>query len=204
MLTTIFSFLAYALVLAAIPGPDNIFVLTQSVQRGAAAGISVTFGLCTGLLVHTAAVVLGLAALVAASPLAFHAIKMIGAAYLVYLAWKAFTATSTPVVEGGSVPGTAAQLYRRGIIMNITNPKVAMFFLAFLPQFTNPAIGPLPLQLLMFGALFVLATLCVFLILSLAAGKLGSIFLRSEKATSVMNKIAGVVFLLLAARLLWD
>lgn len=198
---TLLLFLTASLLLCIAPGPDNIFVLTQSMLRGVSSGLLVTLGLCTGLLVHTSAVALGVAVIFQQSLLAFTILKLCGAAYLLYLAWGAFRAGASGL---GSVKAAAldkAALYRRGIVMNITNPKVSIFFLAFLPQFTNPTKGHLTLQLLELGAIFIVCTLLVFGLVSLLAGKLGSWFSQSPKAEVVMNRVAGSVFAVLAIKL---
>ncbi len=195
-------FLLAAVALGLAPGPDNIFVLTQSALYGRPAGFAVTLGLCTGLLVHTTAVALGVAAIVATSAMAFTAIKLIGAAYLLYLAWQAVRAGSTRLADQGGTQPALSRLYRRGIVMNITNPKVAIFFLAFLPQFADAASGPLALQLMVLGGFFILATLVVFGGIALCAGFLGEHLKHSPRAQVVLNRIAAVVFAGLAARLL--
>ena len=150
------TFFAASLLLGIAPGPDNIFVLTQSAVYGVRAGLVTTLGLVTGLCVHTTAVALGVAAIFQTSPLAFTILKCAGAAYLLYLAWMSFRAGAllahTPG-GGAAFPGYAA-LYRRGIVMNVTNPKVTLFFLAFLPQFCNPALGGVVVQVLTLGTLF--------------------------------------------------
>ena len=194
-------FMAASVALAFAPGPDNIFVLTQSALYGRKAGILVTLGLCTGLLVHTAAVSLGVAAIFQTSVLAFTMLKIIGALYLLYLAFQAFTAGATKLDEGRRQEVVWRALYTRGIIMNITNPKVAIFFLAFLPQFADPSLGSITIQMLMFGALFMLATLLVFGAVAWFAGFLGDWLKRSAKAQTVMNRVAGTVFAGLAIRL---
>jgi threonine/homoserine/homoserine lactone efflux protein len=195
-------FFTAAVALGFAPGPDNIFVLTQSALYGRLAGFVVTLGLCTGLLVHTTAVAFGIAAVFSASAVAFNIVKLLGAAYLLYLAWQAFRAgTSSLSAENRSRPGLA-QLYRRGIVMNITNPKVAIFFLAFLPQFADPTICPLALQLLGLGFLFIVATILVFGTVAWGAGYLGEWLTASPKAQITLNRIAAVVFAGLAIRLL--
>jgi threonine/homoserine/homoserine lactone efflux protein len=151
-----------SVVLALAPGPDNIFVLTQSALHGRSAGLIITMGLCTGLLAHTAAVAFGVAAIIQTTSYAFTILKAVGAAYLLYLAWQAFRVAALKMPSNANIALSAAQLYRRGIVMNVTNPKVSIFFLAFLPQFADPARGPLVLQLLGFGAVFMLATILVF------------------------------------------
>ncbi len=198
---TLFLFFTASVLLALTPGPDNLFVLTQAARGGRAAGFAVTFGLCTGLLVHTSAVALGVAAIFQASVLAFSMLKFIGAAYLLYLAFLSFRAG---IAGGGKISGESLgfwKLYSRGIIMNVTNPKVSLFFLAFLPQFTDPAIGSIVPQILFLGVLFILSTILIFGLISLLAGTVGEWFQQSEKAQTVLNRMAGVVFIGLAIKL---
>ncbi|TYC63564.1 LysE family translocator [Rhodobacterales bacterium] len=194
-------FFMTALALGAAPGPDNLFVLTQSALHGKVAGLLVTLGLCTGLLVHTIAVALGIAAIFKTSEIAFTLLKFAGAAFLVYLAVQSFRAGRADMVSRRQERLGAFALYRRGIIMNVTNPKVAIFFLALLPQFADPARGSVPLQILMLGGLFILATVIVFGAVALAAGELGEVMKRSPTIQIWLNRIAGMVFLGLAVRL---
>ncbi|MBB6054288.1 LysE family translocator [Tolumonas osonensis] len=194
-------FLTTSLLLCLAPGPDNIFVLTQSMLRGTVSGFLVTLGLCTGLLVHTSAVALGVAVIFQQSLLAFTILKLCGAAYLLYLAWGAFRAGASGLGTLNASSLDKMTLYRRGIFMNITNPKVSIFFLAFLPQFTDPSRGHLTLQLLELGAVFIVCTLLVFGLISLLAGKVGNWFSQSPKAEVMMNRVAGSVFAALAIKL---
>ncbi len=194
-------FIAASTALAFAPGPDNIFVLTQSVTMGRTAGLIITLGLCTGLVVHTAVVALGIAAVFQTSVLAFNVLKYIGAAYLLFLAWKAFTAREGGIRPDGGPRLSRAALYRRGIVMNVTNPKVSLFFLAFLPQFTRPANGSITVQLVALGFVFILVTLAVFGIISLLAGAIGRRLARSGRWEGVLNRIAGTVFAALALKL---
>ena len=198
---TITIFLAASVALALAPGPDNIFVLTQSALHGRKAGILVTLGLCTGLLVHTAAVSLGVAAIFQTSTLAFNILKIAGAMYLLYLAFQAFRAGAARLDETGKTNLVWQKLYSRGIIMNITNPKVAIFFLAFLPQFADPSRGSITIQMLMFGGLFIGSTLVIFGSVAWFAGFLGEWLKGSAKAQIIMNRVAGTVFTGLALRL---
>lgn len=196
------AFTLAATVLALVPGPDNIFVLTQSALNGVRAGVAITFGLATGLVVHTAAVVLGLAALLQVSVVAFTVLKLVGAAYLLYLAWGAWRA---PVenIEGTATKLSAAGYYRRGIIMNVTNPKVSIFFLAFLPQFVEPGAGSVTSQLLVLALIFMVVTLVVFSGVALASGWLGRRLSSNPGAQRAMNRTAAVIFAALAARLVF-
>ncbi|WP_026076117.1 LysE family translocator [Noviherbaspirillum massiliense] len=200
-LTALLAFFGTSILLGLAPGPDNIFVLTQSALRGRGAGLLVTLGLCTGLVVHTLTVSFGVAAIFQASTLAFTALKLVGACYLLYLAWQAFHASASGVHLGQRSSLGPWQLYRRGIIMNITNPKVSIFFLAFLPQFADPARGSLTLQMMLLGGLFILATLLVFGAIALLAGLLGQRLSQSARAERIMNRVAGTVFAGLALKL---
>jgi threonine/homoserine/homoserine lactone efflux protein len=196
-----FAFFGVSILLGITPGPDNIFVMVQSATYGRRAGMLVVLGLCGGLVVHTTAIALGLAAVFAASETAFVVLKFAGAAYLAYLAWQAFRAT---VAEGGGTAAAALkprQLFLRGVIMNLSNPKVVFFFLAFLPQFVDPARGWVALQLAQLGALFILATLVCFGAISYFAASLGLRLRGSSRAQLWMNRAAGTVFAGLALRL---
>lgn len=195
-------FLTASTALALAPGPDNIFVLTQSAVHGRVAGIVVTLGLMTGVMVHSALVAVGVAAIFQTSATAFTALKLAGAAYLAYLAWKAFRAGATKIATDSAPARSLKKLYGTGVIMNITNPKVAIFFLAFLPQFADPARGSVTLQIFMFGVLFAVSAFVIFGAVAWGAGFLGDWLARSQRAQSVLNRVAGVVFLGLAARLL--
>ena len=194
-------FFAASVALCIAPGPDNIFVLTQSGLYGRLAGFVVTLGLCTGLIAHTTAVAVGVAAIFQTSELAFNALKLVGAGYLVYLAWGAFRAGSSEL-EGDGEPAISLKgLYGRGVIMNITNPKVGIFFLAFLPQFADPTAGPIGLQMMVLGGVFIIATLLVFGAIAWGAGFIGGWLRRSTRAQIVMNRLAGTIFVALAIRL---
>lgn len=179
-----------------------MFVLLQSAMRGPLAGFRVVLGLCTGLIVHTTAVVVGVAGLIAASPLAFTTLKVAGAIYLIWLAVQAYRAPVTAIADKADDVGSGWKLYSRGIIMNVTNPKVTIFFLAFLPSFTCPESGPVWLQLVTLGAIFVLATLIVFGTIAAFAGAFGNILRRSLRIQLTLNRGAAFVFVALAVKLL--
>lgn len=196
------SFFFTSLLLALSPGPDNLFVLTQSTLNGRTAGLMVTLGLCTGLIVHTTAVALGAAVIFKASALAFTILKLSGAAYLIYLAVQAFQSSASELKKDNNGQLSRFKLYRRGVIMNITNPKVSIFFLAFLPQFADPSKGSLAIQMIILGNVFIFATIIVFGGIALMAGLLGEWLSCSPKAQTIMNRIAGVVFVGLAIKLI--
>ncbi|MDF7808310.1 LysE family translocator [Pontiellaceae bacterium B12219] len=198
---TILTFWIASTLLALAPGPDNIFVLTQSAVHGKSAGIVTTLGLLTGVLVHTCAVAFGIAVIFQTSETAFSVLKYIGSAYLFYLAWKAFRAKGQAIEADGEGRIKLRKLYVRGIIMNVTNPKVSIFFLAFLPQFAEPERGSMVLQFLELGGLFIIAGMSVFFMISFLAGSLGQWLNRSSRAQLVLNKVAGVVFVGLALKI---
>lgn len=199
------SFFGIAVLLALAPGPDNLFVLMQAAMWGKGAGMVVVLGLCTGLIGHTVAVAVGLAAIFATSATAFTVLKLVGAAYLLYLAWGAFKAPAVAASDTDKAPRLPyGTLFGRGIIMNLTNPKVSLFFLAFLPQFTSPARGSVALQTISLGALFMLATLLVFGAIAFFSGAFGQMLQKSPKAQLWLNRIAGIVFIGLALRLVFS
>lgn len=194
-------FITASAALAIAPGPDNIFVLTQSAIHGRKAGILITLGLCTGLLVHITAVTLGVAAILKTSAIAFTALKIVGATYLLYLAWQAFRAGTTQITAENDKLISAKALYVRGILMNVTNPKVAIFFLAFLPQFADPSRGSISVQIVILGALFMLTAFIIFCAIAWAASYIGEWIKNSKRAQIYINRLAGTIFVLLACRL---
>ena len=160
-----------------------------------------TLGLVTGLIFHTTAVAFGVAVIFETSQLAFSGLKYIGVAYLIYLAYESFRAGKT-VLDGQETPKEpASALYKRGLIMNIANPKVTIFFLAFLPQFVDPKIGSIVGQFYQLGGLIILMTILVFSSVALAAGFLGNWLRKSSKAIIWMNRASGTIFIALAAKL---
>lgn len=198
---TVFIFFSASILLALAPGPDNIYVLTQSMLKGRTAGVVITLGLCTGLIVHTSLVAFGIAVIFKTSIVAFTVLKFAGAAYLLYLAWKAITSKESRFDIQKSSDISKIYYYRRGIIMNVTNPKVSVFFLAFLPQFANPENGSVTLQIIILGFMFIISALAVFSGISYMAGIIGDWFLKSNKAEKILNRIAGVIFIILAVKL---
>lgn len=196
------AFFMAAVVLALAPGPDNLFVLLHSARYGARSGLLVVLGLCTGLLFHTAGVALGLAALLAATAWVLWLFKGAGAAYLLWLAWLTWRAPSGPANSLDTPALSAVSSYRRGVWMNLSNPKVAVFFLAFLPQFvqTDTVLAPWQ-QILWLGGLFILATLLVFGAVALGAGHWGQRWLASSRAQTGLNRLAALLFTALALRL---
>jgi len=196
----ILTFITASFVLAITPGPDNIFVLTQSALYGKKAGILITLGLCTGLVFHTTLVAFGISAIVQSSDWAFDFLKLIGAIYLLYLAYNALSTKASSFKKNSHL--SAFSLYKRGILMNTSNPKVSLFFLAFLPQFASPATGSFFTQMYLLGGLFILVTLCAFGGIAYASGAIQQRLENSPQIQALMNKITAGVFILLALNLL--
>ena len=200
-------FFIAALVIGIAPGPDNLFVLAQSATYGARLGFCIILGLCSGIAIHTCLLVAGVSALIAASPTAFFVIQCLGAAYLLYLAYKSFGVKAGVVQMNGdsrSEPGmtSARSLYMRGIIMNLTNPKVILFVLSLIPPAVrlDRPIHP-SLQMAIFGGEFILATMIVFGSIALLAGTVKKFLLTSPKANRNLNWFSGAVFVFLAVAL---
>ncbi len=197
----IFEFLAVAAALTILPGPDILLVMAQSLTRGARAGIVLALGLCTGLIFHTTAVALGLAAVIKGSPAAFNAIKYAGIAYMLWLSYKAFAE------KGGSGESAASKddrtgLYKRGILMNLLNPKVILFFLALLPQFLRADAAHPATDIFILGGVFIAQALVVFSTVSLLAGWVSARIPARVMTGRVMNIVEGTVFLVIALFLL--
>jgi len=203
---TILAFVLAATALALVPGPDNVFVLTQSALYGRLAGWWVTLGLCTGLLVHSALAALGIAALIASSVFAYSALKLVGACYLLYLAWGAWRAAPVYVEErpastSSMPPDHRRAMYLRGLIMNLSNPKVGIFFLAFLPGFADSGSGPVAWRMSALGACFIAVTLVVFGSVAWGAGFVGEWLHRTPRGQVLINRVAALVFVGLATHL---
>lgn len=180
-------FIAASVALTLLPGPDILFVLTQSISHGRKAGIATATGLCTGVLVHTTAAALGISALVYKSALAFEIVKYAGAAYLLYLAWHALKESEELISSAPVREANAVALYRRGIFMNVLNPKVAVFFLAFLPQFVNADSGNIPVQMIFLGMAFMVQAWLIFSAISIFAGTVGEKIIRKPGTGRYIN-----------------
>ncbi|WP_048140089.1 LysE family translocator [Methanosarcina horonobensis] len=194
-------FIAASAALTFLPGPDILFVLTQSISQGKMAGIATATGLCTGILVHTSAAALGISALIYKSALAFEIVKYAGAAYLLYLAWQALResgelVSSVPVRETNTFA-----LYRRGIFMNVLNPKVALFFLAFLPQFVNLESGSVPMQMIFLGIVFLIQSWLIFSTISVFAGTIGDKIVQRPGIGKYINWGKAGIFTVIGVKL---
>ena len=186
-------FLGASAALTVAPGPDNIFVLTQGIARGRRPAIVTALGMCSGISVHTTAAALGISAVFYSSALAFSVVKYAGAAYLLYLAFRTLRDRSA-VRLAGVDERPAAALFKRGFIMNVLNPKVAMFFLAFLPQFVDPNVAHPALQVAFLGLLFMALGLVTDSLWAVVAGTAGGVLRRSARYVKIQRYVAGSVY----------
>ncbi len=199
-LSTLLYFLGASIALTIAPGPDNIFVLIQGISRGRKPAIVTALGMCCGVSVHTTAAAFGISAVLYSSVVAFNAVKFAGVAYLLYLAYKTLKERSTIKLSvADDVVSTA--LFKRGFIMNVLNPKVAMFFLAFLPQFVTPNSNYFPLQMLLLGVIFMVQAVIIFSLIGYFSGGIGSFILARPRIAKYFDWLTAGVFASLGVRL---
>jgi threonine/homoserine/homoserine lactone efflux protein len=190
-----------SLALIATPGQDMIYVVTRSMAQGRMAGVLSAAGVCTGILVHTAIVALGIGALLQASETLFLVLKLAGAAYLVYLGLRMLLQRSRPRLEQASARVSTASLFAQGVLSNVTNPKVAVFFLAFLPQFVSAAEPHPTAHLVFLGVLYAAMGFAVKAAVGVAAGSLSENVFRSGAAIAWLERVGGLVLVALGLRL---
>jgi threonine/homoserine/homoserine lactone efflux protein len=194
-------FLTASLALIVAPRPDNILVLTRSVAQGRGAALVSTAGASLGLVVHSVFAAVGLSALLAQSAVAFSAVKNVGAAYLIYLGIKALSSREGFAVSSEAAPVRPKSVFVQGVASNVLNPKVALFLLAFLPQFADPVAGGTALQLLALGLTFALLTWRIFSVLGYFSGGLGNWLESRPDYANVLRWLTGAVLVGLGLRL---
>jgi threonine/homoserine/homoserine lactone efflux protein len=195
------TFVVASAVLGITPGPDIIYVVVRGAAQGPRAGIAAAAGLCTGIIAHTAFAVIGLTAILAASATAFTVVKLAGAAYLVYLGVRMLVGRDELDFSGDGKQQPLGAIYRQTILMNILNPKVGLFFLAFLPQFIDPAAGPAAPQFALLGTIFMAVSFVVMAGAGMAGGQLRRWLATSARATRVIQYTAGTILVALGLRL---
>ncbi len=201
-LANILLFIGASFLLCLAPGPDNIYVLTQGMTRSKKAAIVTTLGLCSGLVLHTSAAAFGITMIFQTSQVAFDIVKYLGVAYLLYIAYQAFKYRNEPLdLTTQNSAQELKKLYIKGFIMNILNPKVSIFFLAFLPQFVNPAAGSVPLQMIILGAIFMVMTIVVFSSIGVAGNLLSAKLLEKPSIVKYMNILTSFVLVSLGIKL---
>lgn len=196
-LATLALFSLAAVALAVVPGPAVTYIVTQSVDKGRRAGLVSALGVATGGLVHVAAATIGLSALIASSATAFTVVKLVGAAYLILVGIRRIRSREDEEDQADTPPAPLPKLYVQGVVVNVLNPKTALFFLAFLPQFVDPGRGSVALQIGVLGFLFVLIALCSDTLYALTADALATRMRRSGAAARLRRRVSGGIFIAL-------
>lgn len=194
MFESLYLFSIATIALAISPGPDNIYVLTQSIINGTKSGIATTAGLISGCIVHTTLLAFGISALITASPILFYSLKILGAIYLVYLAWTVYKSDSEVSIGKEAPKKSYWELFKIGVIMNLVNPKVLIFFLAFFPAFLwNEDEGTIS-QFYILGITFMVVSFLVFSGIAMLAGSISAFLLRNKNIGVVLKWLQILVF----------
>ena len=202
MIETLISFSIATLALAISPGPDNIYVLTQSLVNGTKSGIATTAGLISGCIVHTTLLAFGVSAIITASEEIFYGIKVLGACYLLFLAYKVYKSDEHISLAENAPKKSYLQLFKTGVIMNLVNPKVMIFFLAFFPGFLWQEDGNTVLQFYILGITFMIVSFITFTAIALAAGRISTFILEWKSMGSVLKWLQILVFVGIAVFIL--
>ncbi len=193
--TTLSLFVVAALTLLVVPGPSVLYVVARGVHQGRAAALLSTLGVGTGALVHVAAAAIGLSALVASSATALALVKYLGATYLIYLGVRTLLSRDEGQRSAALPPRPFGRIFAQGAVIEALNPKTALFFLAFLPQFVDPERGGVAAQTLLLGILFVVLGICTDSAYALAAGTVGSLIRRRQGVMRAQRYLAGSIYI---------
>lgn len=192
----LYTFVIAISVLAITPGPDNIFVLMQSVVNGKKYGLAVVAGLMTGCLIHTTLVAFGVSAIIKQSEVLFFVIKLFGALYLFFLAYKVFKSEASVNLSEDNLPKKSfGQLFKQGFVMNVLNPKVSIFFLAFFPGFLFSATISNVLQFYILGFLFIIVSFIIFGLIAILSGSISEYLKKNSKVGVVLKWLQIIVFI---------
>ena len=198
-------FFTAALAINISPGPDLIYILTRTIARGRKIGVACAAGLWTGAMVHVSAAALGLSAILAASAVAFNTVKYIGAAYLIYMGIQAFRGSGArgfpETLEENSRQASVFKAFRQGAMIDILNPKVAVFFMAFLPQFVRPELGHGSIQIFLLGSLVIAVAIPVELFVVFTAAGTTGFFRDNPRFSTLLDRLSGTVLIGLGIRL---
>ncbi len=204
-LTTLGPYLIACTLLALAPGPDNILVISLGLSHGRKEAVLTAWGMVSGIIVHTAAAALGISAILRSSQVAFHLIQYAGAGYLLYLASRILVKKKGIKAESSSrVPKGLLRHYQQGFLMNVLNPKVALFFLAFLPQFVDPSLTTsVWFQMIVLGFVFMAVAFVIFSMIGLFAGTLGRFLTKSFRIQKTLEWLSAGVFVVVAMVLIF-
>ena len=199
--TTLITYALIVLGFVFVPGPATLLTVARATTSGTKVGIATGAGITVGDIIHTIMAVIGISAIIATSATLFTIVKILGAAYLVYLGLRAILEKTNIDMGQGRVPITAPQAFRQAILAEVLNPKTALFFLAFLPQFVAPERGFVLMQLTILGVLFALIGFVSTIVYSLAAGGLGNFLRRNPTVLKWQGKVVGSIYCALGVRL---
>ena len=199
MVEALLSFIVATCVLALSPGPDNMYVLTQSVVNGSRSAIATTAGLISGCFVHTTLLAFGFSAVITSNPSLFIGIKVVGVLYLIYLAFAIYRSDPTLKFSGDAPKKSYFQLFKQGVLMNLLNPKVMLFFLALFPQFLWQPETDTVLQFYILGSTFMLVSFVVFATIAVLGGSVSSFLNKNKHAGIFFKWLQILVFLAIAA-----
>ncbi|WFE87825.1 LysE family translocator [Roseibium porphyridii] len=199
--TVLLTYVIIVLGFVFIPGPATLLTVTRATSSGAKAGIATGAGIAVGDVIHTLLAVLGLSAIIATSAVLFNVIKYLGAAYLIYLGVKALLAQSSNLAGIKIPPVTPGTAFKQAVYAELLNPKTALFFLSFLPQFVQPENGMVFLQLIILGLIFVALGLISTVVFAVSAGALGDYLRKNPAVVKWQNKVVGLIFVSLGVRL---
>lgn len=200
-MTDFLLFLSAAILLTLSPGPDNLQVLTRGMVQGRKAAIVAAAGFASGVVVHTGLAVAGVALLIRSSPVLFGALKLAGAAYLVWLGYKTLKHRDLKLPEAADGAIDLGAVFRQSVLANVLNPKVTLFFLSFLPQFVDAAKGGVEWQMLVLGVTFMIQAFVIFSAIGWFAAALGSRLRGDPRWGQRLNTVAGCVFVGIGLRL---
>lgn len=202
-LTQLALFAVASTLLIFTPGPDIIYVMTRGVAQGRKAALAAAAGFALGNFAHTFFAIVGLSALITSSAAAFACVKYAGAAYLMYIGYRMLKSRSSLLPQGAEGTLECRVIFRQSILANVMNPKVALFFLAFFPQFVETARGGVAIQMLILGSTFVLLTMLGFGAVALLSGEIGRFLNKSARAGNRIGQVAGCILIALGLRLAW-
>lgn len=203
MFETLLAFVGATAILALSPGPDNIYVLAQSMANGSKAGLATTVGLISGCIVHTTLIAFGVSALLTTTPMLLWVIKIFGAGYLLYLAFKVWKSSSEVTLTQGASKKSYRALFKQGVIMNVLNPKVTLFFLSFFPAFIWDQQANTVGQFYILGFVFMGTSLIIFSSFALLAGGISRGLQRFQNAGLVLKWVQIIVFVGIAVFILF-
>ena len=202
MIENLISFSIASIILALSPGPDNLYVIAQSLANGTKSGVATTLGLVSGCIVHTTLLAFGVSAIISASDTLFYGLKVIGALYLLYLAYQVFKSDDQIDLKEKATKKTYVQLFKQGVIMNLVNPKILIFFLAFFPGFLWDESQNTIYQFYVLGILFMVISFLIFSSLAILAGYFSSLLNEFKMVTVLLKWLQIIVFVGIAVFIL--